>query len=341
MLYIVLILFLLVSFSSFFKYEDHVKNLLFFTCWVACVVIAGLRAPGCDKDSLAYLTVFNQESVNILVEKSFYLISSLVKFCCGPDFFFVLFLYAFIGVSAKFLAIRQLTELWMLASAIYISNFFLLQEMTQIRIGIATGMLLLCIKPLYERRWKSFLLFAGIGTVFHYAALVVLPFWFLNIKSFNKYLYATVLILAYCFFFAGFSITELLNYIPVDYIKEKLALNLEATKNELAINPFTIFQSLRLLIAGILFWKLERIVTFNKYVPLLLKIYVFGIASFLLFTDVPTFTLRISEFLEVVEIILIPSLVYAFKDRRIGIWLPISIAVFFIGMNLFYSELIS
>lgn len=234
--------------------------------------------------------------------------------------------------------------MWFLACTIYIANFFILQDMTQIRTGVATGMLLLSIKPLYERRWKPFLLFSGIAIFFHYSAFLLLPLWILNTKNFNKYLYGSLIVLAYCFYFTGLTVTELLSYIPIEYIQEKLILNYKAITiqaGSTTINPFTINQTLRLIITVLLFWKLERITNYNKYIPLLLKIYVIGISSFLLFVDIPAFTLRISEFFQIVEIILIPSLIYTFKNKRIGIWLPISISIFFILMNLFHAKLIS
>lgn len=343
MIFFIITLFLVVLCCSFFEYKDDIKVFLFFVFWCLFVGLAGFREVGSDKDSLTYLAVFNNDYSNILVEKSFHVISLFVRFCFGPDFLFVLFIYAFIGVSAKFLAIRQLTDLWFLSCMIYLANFFILQEMTQIRIGVATGMLLLSIKPLFDRQLLSFGLCVGVAIFFHYSACLLLPFWFLNVKNINRYVYGGLIILAYCFYYTGLTITEILSYVPIDYIQEKVKLNYEAViiNNEPAVKPFAVYQSLRLLIIALLFWKLERIVEYNKYVPLLLKLYVIGVVSYLLFADIPAFTVRISEFFQIVEIILIPLLVYAFKDKRIGIWLPIGIGVIFITLNLFYSGLIS
>ena len=101
----------------------------------------------------------------------------------GPYPIYLFLLFAILGVSFKLIAIKQLTELWFLSLILYLSNFFILHEMTQIRAGVASAFLLLCVKPIYDRDLKRFLLFAVLGFLFHYSAIVILPLWFLGIKA--------------------------------------------------------------------------------------------------------------------------------------------------------------
>ena len=81
MLFVLIILFILAAYSSFFEHKNDAKKIIFFILWCLCVSVAGFREAGCDKDSLAYLAVFNNNYTDIIVEKSFHIISSFVKLC--------------------------------------------------------------------------------------------------------------------------------------------------------------------------------------------------------------------------------------------------------------------
>jgi hypothetical protein len=340
MIYILIALFLILSIISFFVPKDKItKEILYLFLGLVLIFIAGFRGEGVDRDYDNYVQYFQDANFG-LVEPSFVLISKALKvFTSIPIALFLVF--AFLGVSLKFKAIKQLSELPFLCLAIYASYFFILHEMTQIRAGVASGILLLCIKPIYNRDWKRFLLFAFLAVSFHYSALIIFPFWFLGHKP-RKTLLILAIPLAYLVYFSH---VNLIAFLPIPGIKEKLDVYKQLQELGDAqwnsINVFNLLFLSRIIIFYFIIWKYELITAANKFAPILLKIYCFSLVFFLIFATMPVIAFRINELCGIVEIILVPLLYYAFKPT----WFAKTI-VLFIGLNLmfiilFYEKLIT
>lgn len=303
------------------------------------VLIAGFRGEGVDKDYINYLDYFKDSDFHS-VEPSFVIISRIIKlFTTNPTLLFVCF--AAFGVSLKIKAIKQLSDVWLLCLVIYTSYFFILHEMTQIRAGVASAMLLLCIKPIYDRDWKRFLLFVFIAVLFHYSALIILPFWFLSRKPRKAWLLLSIPI-AYGIYFAHVNLIALL---PIPGIKEKIEVyqELQDLGNDQwnKINVFNLLFLAKIAIFYFVLWKYDLISTYNKYTAILLKISCVSLASFLIFATMPIMAFRINELCGIVDIILIPSLFYAFKPRWFAKAVVIVIGLSLMSIILFYNKLIA
>src|ERR1035437_4338069 len=272
------------------------------------------------------------------IEISFSFIRYLVQHTFdNPVFLFLI--YAFLGVYFKFTSIKQLSQLGLISLAIYVSNFYILHEMTQIRVGVASGLLLLSIKTLYERNWKQFLIICIIASLFHYTALVIAPLYFLNPKKISKRLWIAIIPVAYLIHFLGINFSNLIGLIPIPGIQRLW----DIYSSEIDIDQINIFNSvqiMRCLIGMYLLYFTDKIVERNKYFPILMKIYVIGIAVFVLFIDMPVISFRISEIFYIVEIILIPFIFYTFNEKRIGYLIPFIIGLFFLYYNLVYIQMI-
>ena len=217
---IITLLLTLFSFSiiSYFPPKDGlIKTIVFICLAIVLITIAAFRGEGVDRDYSNYVSYFHEQDF-LFVEPSFVLISIIIHFIVGPYPIFLFIFFAILGVSLKFIAIKQLTELWFLSLVIYISYFFILQDLTQIRAGVATSFLLLCIKPIKERNWKKFLLFSFLAFSFHYSALLIFPLWFLGGKSGRKWLFFSIPI-SYLVYFSGIN---LITMIPVPFIQDKI-----------------------------------------------------------------------------------------------------------------------
>jgi hypothetical protein len=315
------------------------ENILFFLGFIL-ILLAGFRGKGVDRDYDNYVQYF-KESAFGLVEPSFVVISKFLKlFTSDPIFVFVVF--ALLGVSLKIKAIKQLSNLWLLSLTIYISYFFILHEMTQIRAGVASAILLLCIKPLYDRDWKKFFLLALLATSFHYSAIIIFPFWFLG-QNPRKIWLALSVPIAYIIYFLHVDVAV----IPIPIIRQKIEgyKSLQEIGNAGSIpndiNVFNLLFLAKVAIFYFLLWKYDIIAARNKYVPLLMKVYCISISSFLIFASLPVLAFRLNELCGIVDIILIPLLFYTFK-------MPVfaRATVIFIGFNLlciilFYEKLLT
>lgn len=74
---------------------------------------------------------------------------------------------------------------------------------------------------------------------------------------------------------------------------------------------------------------------------ILLRVYVFSLCSFLLFSGFSVFASRISEFYGVVEIALLTTLVYAFRPPVIGRTIVVLYALFTLCFDIFNNHLLN
>ena len=312
---------------------------MFFFLGLILILIAGFRSEEVVRDYVNYVTYFHDQEF-LVVEPAFVVISKIIYLLLGPYPIYLFVLFAILGVSFKLIAIKQLTELWFLSLVIYLSNFFILHEMTQIRAGVASAFLLLCVKPIYDRDLKKFLLFAGLGFSFHYSAIVILPLWFLGIKTRKKVLLFSLPI-GYLIYFSGIN---LITTIPISVVQNKISMYQKlmelGDEESILINVFNLVFLARIAIFYFLLSKYELILFYNKYVPILMKIYCISLMSYLVLAFLPPIATRINELFAVVHIVLIPLIYYAFKPAWFSKSIVIFIGVCFLLINLFYLKLV-
>lgn len=302
-------------------------------------ILAAFR-DGADRDYLSYESAFidpNQNSI-LFIEPSFLIISGLVKFCFQSNVIFLFGIYAFLGVSLKFFGIKQLSNLYFFSILIYLSNYFILHEMTQIRSGVATGILLISIKPMFNRNLLGFLLLVILAFFFHYSSILFLPFYLLSSEKINSFIYSFSLILTYLLHFLNIHFSSLLSLFHSEALSYKLDIYKHNLLSEVhVLNPIQVF---RVCLGLFLLWKKDLIIEHNKYFFLLLKIYFFGLCSLVAFADLSAFADRTSELFMVVEVILFPMIIYTIKESVFAFFLSISISLVWMCINLFYLQML-
>lgn len=340
-LYILLIVIIL------FPFSEKKENILYSLFGITLFCIAAFRNGDNVRDYSVYKTMYEQVYLgdNITIEITFYWISKLCYTLFHNQIIFLFIIYAFIGVLLKLIAIRQLTSLFFLSLIIYLCNFFILHEMTQMRVGVAAGCLLLSIKPIKDRNWKQFLILSCIGFLFHYSALIILPLWFLS----NKYCSKWMLFLiptAYIIYFTKYNLMELIYpFIPIKNIQSKiegyqeLQIIGDSVWNE--INVFNMVFVGKIIIFYFLLFNRKAIQKHNKYFPIMMKIFCISLFIFPTFATIPVIAFRISELYGIIEIILIPLLVYAFKPPIISKSIILVIATILLYASIFYNQLIT
>lgn len=341
MIITILFVFLIIALIAFFPPQAKLAELVtFVTLGLLLILIAGFRNGELVRDYGMYLNMFQDKS-DAIVEPSFIVITNVVHRLFGDNSIYLFVIFAILGVGLKFAAIKQLTELWFLSVLIYFSNFFILHEMTQIRAGVASALLLLCVKPIYDRNLKLFLLFAFLAFSFHYSALMILPLWFLNEKPRKKWLIILVP-LSYLSFFLGIN---LIMSIPIPGIREKILIyqKLQELGGEesISVNLFSLVFLTRIAIFYFLIYKYELLHSHNKYFPILMKIYCISLISYPVFATLSAFSTRISEFYGVVDFILIPFIYYVFKPIYFSRAIVIFIGLSLLLIILFYIKLIA
>ncbi len=310
---------------------------------VFMVLIAGLRDGNTVGDYKVYLEMFHSPEAFPTIEPSFGLICNLTK-ALYPAPILMFLVYAGIGVSCKMYAINRLTPLLFLSLVIYISNQFILYDMIQIRAGAASGLFLLAIKPLADRKRLLYIGLVLLASFFHYSALLLLPLCVLNDKQITvkgRYFWWCIIPIGYLLSFIS---TDIISYIPIENIRTKLELYRqlqEQGEDGYAVaNLFSPYFLFRCILYYYMLWKYDQISLHNRYFPLLIKIE--GIALFLFPTlsFIPLLGYRASELLSLVEIVLYPQVIYTFRPSWMAKVVAIGIGLIFLMVNLFYRHLI-
>lgn len=321
------------------------KQIIFYSLGITLFTIAAFRKIGTDADSLNYQSLFNNyENLNLIkIEPTFLFFSWIIHNFLFSNVNLLLIIYAAFGVSLNILAIKSLSPFWLLSLFVYFTHFFFLHEMTQIRAGVASGLLLLSLKFIYEQQLKKFVLLSTLAFLFHYSAIVIFPLYFLNTKKIKPLLIFCLIITAYCLNFFNTNFIRLIEMIPIASLQYKISFHRQLVAISSSydqIKVFNVFQILHLFYISIFLWKAEILQEKNPYSILLIKLYAISICFLVIFSDIPTLAFRLSELIGIIEIILIPFLLYIFKPKIFPILLILILQSVVLYINLFHSRLI-
>lgn len=321
------------------------KLYYFLPIGILLILIAGFRPIGIDGDSLNYVGILGVDisQANFIdKEPTFWLINELNKFLFAGNEQIFFLIFAIIGVSLKLLAIKKLSLLPFYSIFVYICLYFILHEMTQIRVGVATAIFLLAIPDIYNRNFKAFLFKTILAMMFHYSAVIMLLAYFLNPYKINFKIFFFLPLIGIVFMFIGITIISILNpflFLLPDFIANKIQLYIllldDGRFNQ--INVFNFYY-------GSLFVLYYIMILYHNYFKslydiLFLKIFGLMLFSFYFLSAIPVLAFRVSEFFGVVLIILIPHFTLIFKQKMIIkipliLWLTIYLIFIMIFRNL-------
>lgn len=329
-------LFMVLATLSFFdEKKDKYVFVIYVLAAVAMFLLAGFKPIGVDRDSLLYLSYYNGLSTTD-VEPSFGVIAAIARNLFGtPQFVFII--YALLSVSTRAYGITRLTDLWLISLLVWLSNLYLIQDLTQIRAAVSMGLFMCGLFYLQNSRRWVYLFFILLALIFHYSALFFFFLVFLGNKPLNR-VWRTVLIVlpAIGFIMAAVKFDPIMN-IPIPYIQDRIKIyvstrdTLNAQMGE--INVFNPIYLLKVVFYYLLLWKEKVISQRVTNFPLLIKIFAISIITFTLFSGIPAFAYRINELYGVVEIIVIPYLVYAIRPV---VWGKIMVVGYCLVTLIFY-----
>jgi len=320
------------------------SNFLFVFIGFILIVFSGFREVGVDQDSVAYFNYYNLDSyaLSLVAEPSFYYISELTRAISYKDgLTYLFFIYAAIGVGAKFWAISRLTDLRWLSVLVYFSLYFLLHEFTQIRAGVACGLVLLSTLYVKERSLAKFVITISAACMFHYSAILAFPIYFIGgnrLDTKMKLIIASSVPAGLVFYY--FSI-DFMYVIPIELVRIKIQVYLEAEAlRDVKLNVFNSVYLIKYFMLYVYLFFSNKIESNNKFFPVLIKMYAISLFSYLALSFNSVFAMRVSEMFGIVEIILLPLLFYAFWPRFLGVALISAIAAGNLALGLYQTELV-
>ena len=322
------LLFMSCFFLSFFeeRLRQRDKIIFYILIGVCMIFIAGLRAFGSTPDTESYELMYYGKVPALLAkatEPTFTAIASILNsMSLGVNSLF--FAYAIISVPIHLGAFWKLSKMPLLTLTIYVSYYYMMHEMVQIRAGVAAGLFLWAIYYYVEKRKGLALLFILLGTTFHYSAAAGLVIFFLRDKLplWQKILLYAIIPIGLVVYFTRI---DILRVIPDEILGTKLLLYREmrdkGIEDEQAGWPLEIniliWMNFILYYASIFYS--EYLMKHCKYVNVAIKLQAVGFIFLLFFNGVSkVLGNRMNDYFSVVTIILWTASVYAFAPRIAG-----------------------
>ncbi len=317
-----------------------VSNILLGVIGIVLVLIAGFRPPDVGKDYYVYKNYWYTMNIQGTVEESFVIIRDILKYNLEYGITSLFITFAILGVSAKLWGIRVMAFNLYASVLVYFSHYYILHEFTQIRVGVATGIMLLSLYFIYKRNLAAFLTVALAAVIFHYSLVLLIPLYFLGNGKNLKVFYFLVPA-AYIYYF----MSSVLNFtIPIPYFQERIdAYQTLQDLGFIDVEEINVFNAVLLVRVVLLYTFMifaDRIAEQDNRIYILVKIYALSLFSFLFLAKMPVFAFRVQELLGVVEILLIPYVMILIPGKLPGKLALIGIALSFLLFDIFYVKLL-
>ena len=316
-------------------------------------LFVGLRGESVAKDYESYQIIFSliydlassNDGVFLpLFEPGF--VGVVLLFRTLFEVNYVLFIMVFFGlltVLLKVFSINRLSPYPYLAILFYFSHYFFLHEMTQIRIGLASGIFFVSlIFYLKDERWK-FILLILLATLFHYSAIFYLLLLFFNSKYFNRYVYASIIVISLILGYLKIPLLDFLGSIDPANVSGKLNNYSEMVQSGTieSINFFNILTLVDIVICLYFVFVIPKVLLIeDKIIALCLKCNALAIFFLAALSGVPSLAFRASELFGLTSIILYASLVKYLPFGKFNILVTVLIAVLTFYTVVFHTDLV-
>ena len=302
-----------------YEFRPSINKVMLVLVGLALALLAGFRSPEVVRDYEAYQMVFDTifsmdiPAIFLIYEPGLYALVFTVRNLFENNYVIVIMiLFAFASIAIKLTSINKLAFNPYLVILFYFSHFFILHEMTQIRIGLASGIFLLSLPYYFRGNRFGFTGMILLGTLFHYSAIFYLSILFFNQRTFNYYFFIGVLILSVVFAYLRLPLAGILTRFNIADISSKLEIYVELGQKgyleEIRVynvqNLCNIFCSVYLL-----YLIPKRVLLSDRALMIFLKCNIISIFLLSFFSGMPTVAFRFSELFAVVSIFLFAYLI--------------------------------
>lgn len=282
------------------------------------ILICRVKTPGFDRDSFTYIDLINRPLEDIwFQEPTFIFLVYVNRFLFDGAYQTFFIFYAILGVGFKLFSINKMDEGRAFALVTYVLLYYALHDLTQIRVGVSSGLFLLSLFYLDGNKKKAIVLQVA-ALLFHYSAIIGLVTLFFSTKKINKLFWIAIVIFAVIvskWMMQSFVLT-IANTLPT-FVSIKI-INYINILNEKGI--FMDFNQYNFYYLGCVTLFFVGILSAGDFIrnPLFLvsiKTLALMIVSYYMLAPVPVIAGRISEFFGIVLIIYLPMLSYVIRPR--------------------------
>lgn len=307
-------------FNAKMRFNVKRLNVIFISVFLILVFVSTFKLLGQDRDYNNYYNWFSYAK-NIqgeTKELSFLFLRYVIHNFLDGSITILFFFYAVLGVFFKLLAIKKYSPIPYFSLFLYVSMYFPLHEYTQIRVGVAAGLILLSIPEIVRDRCFIFLFKIGLATLFHWSAVYAI-FPYILIRFFSlRFIFVLPL---WGVFFSLFKeqllivINKIISFIPLlGYYYST------HSGHDESFNVFNILFLMNLCVWFVIFALSPKRVLFTKNIfSVSFVFFSFSVFSYLIFAFLgkPVISFRLYELLNVSLLLLLPGFACFFKQKNI------------------------
>jgi len=345
-----LLVFAIFSFLSLLEvkgFSRNVKNAFALLSVLTLVFFAGLRNAGVGQDDLAYVDIYNNiphigywiigdysyNFLDVWMEPGYIIFGSILKVFSSS------YIILFLGMSllSVGLASRQyykLSPYFFITVALFFVHTFLYRDLNQVRSAVAAAIGLYLIIPLANKQFFRAMLVVALSVSFHMASLSYLAVVFLSAFEVTKR--RLLLLVSFGIALGAVGISSIIMAVlpNMGVITKKLNdYSVDGVVNTTSLFDITNVKNLTVFFFLIFLW--EKLVYKVPYYKTLMLFLSFGVFWRLAFSDFGAIGGRIATFYSIVEVILIPCVLLAFKEKLIPTIIILSYASLILYLNLF------
>lgn len=317
------------------------------------ILFAGFRGVDVSRDYLPYLNAFNfvlhddgDQKIALLpiFEPGFvFIVKVCYQFFTDNAPLAIMLVFAALSISIKFFVFSKIAFNPLIVLLLYYSHYFLFQEMTQIRNGLACSLFFLAIYYYLQNEKIKVFICILLAMLFHNSAIFYLLLFFIRKDKLNAWLYGSI--------FLGAITLGLIKLPLLSFVLPNLDIALFSTRLTSYANTahssiyeeirfFNVLTTLNVIVTAYIFYYCVKNKIKDANLVLFLKCNIISIFVYGLLIDVPSIATRVTELFGAVF-----PLLYAYSlkmppFKKWNIVLLIGIASIYFYINLFYGELL-
>lgn len=301
--------------KRFIPSQTRILNVIFCLILICIVTFRnGKYLPDYDN----YIEAFNALKYNAdarALELSFKSISK-IAYILGGNSLWMFAIYASLSVGIRYYAIHKYAPFVVFSLAAWVSSFFLLHDLIQIRGAVASALLLLIIPLIYRKNYLGAIILWVIALFFHRSAIAFLPIFFFRRDSGHWRLWLFALSAVILFNLLKIDIVERTGIAQITAGLQLLEGDIYSLANssvDYLPNPFAPYTFLQIITTVLCIVNIKQIEQVFPEAKLFVKTALTGLIIYCL--PLGVISTRISELLLSSIIMLYPCAIFWYRGR--------------------------
>ncbi|WP_306331919.1 EpsG family protein [Vibrio injensis] len=333
------------------KQFSYLKPFFFILSSLLLIFFAGFRGAGVGADDWNYIIKFLEvPDINYWLKREFsysfsetwmepsYIILGAIIRVFSSSYTCLFLIVSLFSVGIASYNYYRFSKYVFLVLVLFFVHTYLYRDINQIRSAVAAAIGLFLIPQIYHRQHFRIICTICLAGTFHMASLSLIFVYFLSFLKFtNKRLVAGYLI-SLTLGFVGVS-SLLLNILPsLGYVTTKLNHYSNSDyANSISLFDITNIKNSFFFILFVFFR--ERLKKKLIYYDTMMIFYFLAVTWRIAFNDFGIFAARVATFFGIVEVILIPALIYVFKQKLIITFFILVYAFITLYFNLYVKAM--